>query len=436
MGSLYVVEQLSTGKRRALKLMRASAGNDEAARRRFAQEARVGALIESEHVVEVIAAGVHAETNTPWLAMELLEGEDLGSFLDRIGKLSPSATRLVFSQLCHGLTAAHAIPVVHRDLKPENIFLARSRVSQSRFLLKILDFGIAKVLVAGSNTTGNMGTPLWMAPEQAASRAQITPAADVWALGLIAFRMLSGKYFWKEANIEDGGGAPLMREILVDEIPLASARAAELEATLPIDMDAWFAKCTAREPTARYANADEAWQAFEPLLGASHEQISLDLRAPSITRSPSGSAASRPLSVSDAPSAPALASTKPYMTTQNVAAGTASKRSYWIGGVVIVGAAIIVTLAFKSSSPIANNAATGSTTAAPNVSTAPSASAPPLSASTVATTASAPSVHPSASSSSAIKPSRPITTVAAIPATSVTASAKPNTASPLKMDIQ
>ncbi len=291
------------------------------------------------------------------------------------------------------------------------------------------------MLVAGSNTTGNMGTPLWMAPEQAASRSQITPAADVWALGLIAFRMLSGKFFWKEANIEDGGGAPLMREILVDEIPLASARAAELEVTLPIDMDEWFKKCTARDPTARYANADEAWKAFEPLLGATDEQISLDLRTPSITRSPSGSAASRPMPISDPPlSAPALASTKPYTTTQSLGQSAPSKRLYVAGGVIAAGALIVATLAFKSSSPNTNSAAT--TIAPPTVSTAPAA---PTMAASVAplVTGSSPSAQPSASA--ATKPAHTITTVAtatAQPATSATASAKPNAANPLKMDLQ
>src|SRR4051794_7624024 len=119
MGAVYVALQLSTNKRRAIKLMLDLRSDDPDLIKRFEQEAKVGALIASEHVVDVIAAGVDAQTRAPWLAMELLDGEDLGTYSDRVGALAPSEVREILGQLCHALAAAHQIPIVHRDLKPQ-----------------------------------------------------------------------------------------------------------------------------------------------------------------------------------------------------------------------------------------------------------------------------------------------------------------------------
>lgn len=127
MGAVYVVRQQSTDKLRALKVMHPQLVPDEKSRQRFVGEARVGARIESEHVVEVLAAGVDEETGVPWLAMELLDGVDLGDLSRHRGPLAAGEVRDAFAQLGHALGTAHAQGIVHRDLKPENLFLARSR---------------------------------------------------------------------------------------------------------------------------------------------------------------------------------------------------------------------------------------------------------------------------------------------------------------------
>jgi tRNA A-37 threonylcarbamoyl transferase component Bud32 len=260
MGAIYVVEQISTGKQRALKLMLPQLVADAALRRRFEQEARVGALIESEHVVEVVGAGVDAATNTPWIAMELLVGDDLSQVVAQRGSLGVPEVRLIFEQLCHAVGAAHRAGVVHRDLKPENIFLTRSRRAGGEFTVKVLDFGIAKIVAeAKTSRTAPVGSPMWMAPEQT-DRSKVTPASDVWALGLVAFHLLSGRYFWTAANDEDTTVTQLLREILFEPIPPASARIAQLliRVSLPPGFDEWFARCVAREPAERFQNADEA----------------------------------------------------------------------------------------------------------------------------------------------------------------------------------
>lgn len=115
MGVVYVAEQLSTERQRALEVMHARIAEDTKSHERFVQEARVGSKIE-EHVVEVIAAGVDAEAGAAWLAMELLEGQHLADVVQDRGRLPVAEVRAIFDQLCHGVGAAHAAGIVHRDL--------------------------------------------------------------------------------------------------------------------------------------------------------------------------------------------------------------------------------------------------------------------------------------------------------------------------------
>lgn len=268
MGSVYIVEQAQTGARRALKLMHPQLVQDPKFRKRFEQEARIGAQIKSEHVVQVIAAGVDAATGSAWLVMELLEGEDLDTCLRRRGQLPQAEAMEVLGQLCHALGAAHEVGIVHRDLKPANIFLAEARRRGVPFTVKVLDFGIAKIVAESSTThTEAVGSPMWMAPEQTTQDHEILPATDVWALGLLTFRLLTGRYYWKAPNKPGATTAMLFREILIEPLPSAAQRAAEHGvAGLPKGFDSWFSKCVARDPHARFANATEAFAALEKIL--------------------------------------------------------------------------------------------------------------------------------------------------------------------------
>ncbi|WP_437775428.1 protein kinase domain-containing protein [Sorangium sp. So ce1097] len=272
MGAVYVAEQASTGKLRALKLMHPQLCADVRLRERFEQEARVGALVESDHVVQVIGAGVDQASGVPWIAMELLDGEDLSVRLRRCGLLSPQDTYEIFRQLCHALGAAHRAGVVHRDMKPQNIFLAKRSSATAPWSVKVLDFGIARVAAeANTMATASLGTPLWMAPEQTEARGQIAPATDVWALGLIAFVMLTGRMYWRAANDPMGTAMPvLLREILIEPIDPASVRATALgrAGCIVHPFDAWFARCVARDPAQRFSTAQEAFDALGPALFA------------------------------------------------------------------------------------------------------------------------------------------------------------------------
>ncbi len=270
MGAVYVAEQISTRARRALKLMHPQLVRDPGLRARFEQEAKVSAQIPSDHVVQVIAAGVDTDSGMPWLAMELLDGTDLVEAA-ATGRCGAAVLREIMEQLCHGLGAAHERGIVHRDLKPENVFLAAPRRPGVPFTVKILDFGIAKVTEQARSgaATAALGTPLWMAPEQAGATAgKISPATDIWALGLIAFWLLTGRSYWKGAQQDDTTLQALMREVLFDELPPASVRAAELgvRSSLPAGLDAWFARTVNRDPAQRYPDARVAFEALSHAL--------------------------------------------------------------------------------------------------------------------------------------------------------------------------
>jgi serine/threonine-protein kinase len=271
MGAVYLVEQLSTGRERALKIMHPQFVKSADSRARFTQEAKVGAKIRSDHVVEVVSAGVDDDTGIPWLAMELLDGEELAKRIQRKGFLPPAEVLEIFRQLCHALGEAHKNGLVHRDLKPQNIFMAHSRRQGEAFTVKILDFGVAK-LVQEQQGEGDMtkpvGTPRWMAPEQSDQGAAIRPATDIWALGLIAFNCLTGKYFWKTANAQQANLTALLRELIVEPIVPASQRAAELACpgAMPRGFDDWFRFCVERDVNRRFQNATAALEALVPVL--------------------------------------------------------------------------------------------------------------------------------------------------------------------------
>ena len=269
MGAVYEAEQLSTRKHRALKVLTNRFGADEKAQERFVREATVGADIVSDHVVDVIGAGIDEASGLPWLAMELLDGMDLKRLAETRGAFQPGHVRAMFTQLGHGLAAAHAAGVVHRDLKPENVFVSRSRRAGAPFLVKILDFGISKVTheAVVSTDTATIGSPMWMAPEQI-NAEPVSSRTDVWALGLLAFWALTGRIYWKAAYGARVTVQALFAEQLFADIVAPRVRAADygVEARLPEGFDDWFAQCVTRSPHERFADAGAATAALDAVL--------------------------------------------------------------------------------------------------------------------------------------------------------------------------
>ncbi len=276
MGAVYEVVR-ADGQRVALKIMAPELVDSSEARTRFLGEATAAAAVHNPHVVEVYAAGVDDATSTPFIAMEYLEGDDLGQVLRRHGALPREAVVEIIRQLCRGLGAAHRAGLVHRDLKPQNVFLARTTwgAAGTAFVVKVLDFGIAKFLNdrhTSVQATSTLGTPLWMAPEQA-EQGILRPSTDVWALGLLVFFMLTGRPYWRSANLRDYNPAFVLRELVADPLEPGSVRAATLGRAdrLPPGFDAWLVRCLDRDPTARFRDATEALGPFLALFGAAPE---------------------------------------------------------------------------------------------------------------------------------------------------------------------
>jgi formylglycine-generating enzyme required for sulfatase activity/tRNA A-37 threonylcarbamoyl transferase component Bud32 len=266
MGAVYVAKQRSTGATRAVKTMHAHLTHDDDFRRRFAQEATIGTLIASEHVVQVLAAGIDEEHETPWIAMEFLRGEHLEAYVERKGRLSLGELLELYLQVGHALAAAHRAGIVHRDLKPENVFVSPSQRVGESFTVKILDFGIAKMRSSGdaaAKHTSALGTPLWMAPEQLRMTGDIDARADVWALGLIAFYCLTGKSYWRAAAEPTIDLAALVNEVAYGTMTNANVRASELGAPgMATPVREWFESCVNRDREARYRDGAEAIDAL------------------------------------------------------------------------------------------------------------------------------------------------------------------------------
>ncbi len=267
MGAVYEAIHLETRRRRALKLMHPELTSDPVAKARFRLEAQVAANIESEHIVEVLDAGVDPQTNIPFIVMELLIGQDLGAVIAKRKRLQPDETIDYLAQVARALVRTHAAGIIHRDLKPENLFLTTREDGTPR--IKVLDFGIAKVVAENRNmtrATATLGTPVFMAPEQI-SGASLDGAADNYALAHIAYNMLCGSAYWDKEADEPGGVYALLVKVAAGAREPATARAVAAGVTLPRGFETWFRRATALRPKDRFQSAAEVVTALAATFG-------------------------------------------------------------------------------------------------------------------------------------------------------------------------
>jgi serine/threonine protein kinase len=202
MGIVCEAEHLEIGKRLAIKIIDASLAGMKDIAMRFRQEARAASLVESHHIVQVFDAGADEDLGL-YLVMEYLTGEDLAARLVREKRLAPDVSVGIALQAARGLAKAHTAGVVHRDLKPANVFLVEREDDEP--LVKILDFGISKVIDASrvesklrlTRAGTVVGTPQYMSPEQARGFS-VDARTDVWALGLVLYEMLAGRPAYPE----------------------------------------------------------------------------------------------------------------------------------------------------------------------------------------------------------------------------------------------
>jgi serine/threonine-protein kinase len=285
--------------------------NDEL-RERFQREARVTANVVSEHIVDVFDAGVDPATGMPFLVMELLDGEELGRRVERLGPLPPSDVLLYLGQVASAIDKTHGAGTVHRDLKPENLFLTFRDDGSPR--VKVLDFGISKVVnegTAAAHGTKSLGTPLYMAPEQLAAEA-VSTQTDLYALTLIAYTLLTGAPYWQDEANTCGSVVAFAVQAMRGPAQPPVARAALHGTTLPAGFDAWFRRGTLRNPRERFGRGSELVRALaealgQPLPPAAARAVSQDAPIPETTgRGSSVGAASVPLDPWSASQAPRL----------------------------------------------------------------------------------------------------------------------------------
>jgi eukaryotic-like serine/threonine-protein kinase len=262
MGTVYGVRHVNTDEKLALKLLHPALAENQAAVERFRTEARAPVRIESDHVVRVVDADVAPELGgVPFMVMERMQGHDLRSELKRRGALPAGEVVLYLKQVARALDKAHKNGIVHRDLKPANIYIVRREDGAP--LVKVLDFGIAKLTddAARELTVAGQvfGTPWYMAPEQArGDLGRVGPATDLWALGLIAYQLLTGRNYWTA-----DGMAALVGQICYEPMLPPTHSAPHLG---PL-FDMWFGRACARETAKRFSNAKEMVEELGQALG-------------------------------------------------------------------------------------------------------------------------------------------------------------------------
>ncbi len=295
MGVVYEVVHVEIDRAFALKVLHRAYSGYPDALERFRAEARAASRIGHPNIVDVLDFGT-TERGEAFFAMELLEGESLGQRIEATGGPLPLATTLdLLTQLLDALAAAHAAEIIHRDLKPENVFLVPESGGGS--MVKVLDFGLAKSPELAPSTrrltqAGQfLGTPGYMAPEQI-SGAGVQVRTDLYAIGCIAYEMLTGEMVFPEKEIAN----LLYRHANEPPLPPSTRRP---DARIPLAVDELVLAALAKDPTARPASAAEMATTLRSI--ASAEGVALQppkvpSRRPKTRTSRQGSSGAAPAS--------------------------------------------------------------------------------------------------------------------------------------------
>ena len=244
MGRVYEARHVRlSGKRYAIKMLHQELARQPDVVARFQREAEAASALVHPNVVGVFDVN-NASDGRPYIVAELLEGEELGVYLDRVGKLPGSAAAYIARSICHALMAAHGRGIIHRDMKPENVFLVGSAETPT---VKVLDFGISKIGETSQSLTKTgvvLGTPAYMAPEQARGD-KVDERADVYSVGAILYRAVTG-----HKPFEGLDPMATLSAVLVEEPP----RPSSLEPSLAPALELVIQRAMAKKPSERYAS--------------------------------------------------------------------------------------------------------------------------------------------------------------------------------------
>ncbi len=262
MSTVWVAADMRLHTQVAVKILSPALVNDATIRARFLREGRLPAEIQSPHLVQIYEGG-QLKDATPFFIMEWLEGETLRQRLKREDRLPASDAASVVTQVCRALSKAHGLSVVHRDVKADNVFVMRTERSRSGqvddILVKLLDFGVAKqpptndgldiITLRGEA----LGTPSYMSPEQLRYAADVDHRADLWSVGVLAYRMLLGALPFSRPDYP-----ALCLAICEGKFRPPSS----YDARWPKALDKWFACALELERQDRFPSADEAASSF------------------------------------------------------------------------------------------------------------------------------------------------------------------------------
>jgi serine/threonine-protein kinase len=252
MGSVWSAVHLGLGQRVAVKLIAKRYASSREARTRFDLEAKAVAQLKSRYVVQVYDNG-ETDDGTPYIVMELLEGESLDHRIQTRGPLPVDQTVRIVAQVGRALVRAHALGIIHRDLKPENIFLTRTEDDDGE-IAKVLDFGIAKIknpdaaTDSATRTGAVLGTPLFMSPEQARGLKSVDQRTDLYSLGMVTYMMLTAKAAFSGESFGD-----ILVAICTQPLPVMH----QVAPWLPTSLDTWLKRACAREPGDRHKSVEE-----------------------------------------------------------------------------------------------------------------------------------------------------------------------------------
>jgi len=405
MGAVYEGENTRIHRRVAIKVLHAGVSEMPDVVARFEREAQAAGRIGSEHIVEVLDLGT-LRTGDRYMVMEFMDGDSLAQRIRERGSMQPNDLYPIARQLLEALTAAHNAGIVHRDLKPDNVFLLRSRRGQADFV-KLLDFGISKFAngpggLSMTRTGVVMGTPYYMAPEQAKGAKDVDHRVDVYAAGVILYEALAGRVPF----LADTFNELLFKIVLEKPEPLAQI-APHVDPVLAGIVET----AMAREPSERFQTSEALRDALDHWAAqhghhapAAPAVAKLPVAQPLAGAGGSSMLGSTPGSWAGASAVEGVAPPPPRSRVGLIAAAAAA--------VVVLGVGGAVLLTRGSAEPAAAPAASEPVTAAaPPTPAPPPVPAPVASAeppAPVPTVAVAPATPPASSAASAVATAAPV----------------------------